>query len=90
MWHREHMDKIVPSVLYNLHDPDVVDSADGASSQPDSPKQLADTCLRELLNKAAYGTVRNVLAPVLRHCDAHQLWTMQSGEGAQEIFTIVM
>jgi hypothetical protein len=32
-------------------------------------------CLRELVGKAAYGNMRSVLTPMLRHCDAHNLWT---------------
>jgi hypothetical protein len=45
------------------------------TTESDSPKALSDQCLRELMGKASFGSMRSVLQPVLRHCDLHHLWT---------------
>ncbi|CAD6197247.1 unnamed protein product [Caenorhabditis auriculariae] len=98
IWEQEHMDKIVPSILYNLHEPDELDNKNGqasatggkstfdASSFADSspiardedeqtPRLLSDRCLRELMGKASFGSLRAVIEPVLKHMDLHRQWT---------------
>uniref|UniRef100_F1KW28 Protein EFR3 n=1 Tax=Ascaris suum TaxID=6253 RepID=F1KW28_ASCSU len=88
IWEKQHMDKIVPSILFNLQDDDSLESEDTAETvmnapfldQPyavdgvaDSPKTLSDQFLRELMAKAPFGLI-SVLEPVLKHCDLHKKW----------------
>lgn len=79
IWEPQHMDKIVPSLLFNLQQ---VEDADSRSPSPlqatekekESPAALAEGCLRELLGRAAYGNIKNAIKPVLMHLDNHSLW----------------
>ncbi|XP_051868622.1 protein EFR3 homolog B-like isoform X3 [Pristis pectinata] len=79
IWEPQHMDKIVPSLLFNLQQ---VEDADSRSPSPlqatekekESPAALAEGCLRELLGRAAYGNIKNAIKPVLMHLDYHSLW----------------
>uniref|UniRef100_A0A1I7XQG4 Non-specific serine/threonine protein kinase n=1 Tax=Heterorhabditis bacteriophora TaxID=37862 RepID=A0A1I7XQG4_HETBA len=86
IWEQQHMDKIVPSILYNLQEEDELD---GRSKSPgifdvpftvdlnreSSPRVLSDRCLRELMGKASFGSLRAVMEPVLKHMDLHSHWT---------------
>uniref|UniRef100_A0A8K9X610 EFR3 homolog Ba (S. cerevisiae) n=1 Tax=Oncorhynchus mykiss TaxID=8022 RepID=A0A8K9X610_ONCMY len=76
IWERQHMDKIVPSLLFNLQDP------------TDSPAELTERCFRELLGRAAYGNIKNAIKPVLMHLDNHSLWEGKSF--AVRCFKIIM
>uniref|UniRef100_A0A8C4V065 Protein EFR3 homolog B n=1 Tax=Falco tinnunculus TaxID=100819 RepID=A0A8C4V065_FALTI len=79
IWDPQHMDKIVPSLLFNLQH---VEEAESRSPSPlqatekekESPTELAERCLRELLGRAAYGNIKNAIKPVLIHLDNHSLW----------------
>nr|XP_020839609.1 protein EFR3 homolog B isoform X3 [Phascolarctos cinereus] len=79
IWDPQHMDKIVPSLLFNLQH---VEEAESRSPSPlqatekekESPAELAERCLRELLGRAAYGNIKNAIKPVLIHLDNHSLW----------------
>ncbi|KFR17094.1 Protein EFR3 B, partial [Opisthocomus hoazin] len=79
IWDPQHMDKIVPSLLFNLQQ---VEEAESRSPSPlqatekekESPTELAERCLRELLGRAAYGNIKNAIKPVLIHLDNHSLW----------------
>ncbi|KAK0416217.1 hypothetical protein QR680_012351 [Steinernema hermaphroditum] len=91
IWEKEHMDKIVPSILYNFyddideqdkqptgrsndqHDEPFLDELTSANLEQ-NPRQLADQCLRELMGKASFGSLRSVMEPVLKHCDSHSKW----------------
>uniref|UniRef100_A0A8C8BMN3 EFR3 homolog B n=1 Tax=Otus sunia TaxID=257818 RepID=A0A8C8BMN3_9STRI len=42
--------------------------------EKESPTELAERCLRELLGRAAYGNIKNAIKPVLIHLDNHSLW----------------
>lgn len=95
IWEQQHMDKIVPSILYNLHEPDEGDlskafsssqlpkfdasfanaSTLSASDDEQTPRILSDRCLRELMGKASFGSLRAVIEPVLKHMDLHKQWT---------------
>ncbi|CAB3404327.1 unnamed protein product [Caenorhabditis bovis] len=95
IWEQQHMDKIVPSVLYNLHEPDETGKEFSTSNLPKfdassfadaaqlshreeneaTPRVLSDRCLRELMGKASFGSLRAVIEPVLRHMDLHKQWT---------------
>ncbi|XP_078506060.1 protein EFR3 homolog B isoform X1 [Lissotriton helveticus] len=82
IWDPQHMDKIVPSLLYNLQ---YAEEAESRSPSPlqatekekESPAELAERCLRELLGRAAYGNIKNAIKPVLMHLDNHKLWEPQ-------------
>ncbi|CAH6786878.1 Efr3b [Phodopus roborovskii] len=79
IWDPQHMDKIVPSLLFNLQH---VEEAESRSPSPlqapekekENPAELAERCLRELLGRAAFGNIKNAIKPVLIHLDNHSLW----------------
>lgn len=72
IWEQQHMDKIVPSLLYNMQgsngsDPrDMSDMGSGQDDQALDPPVLAETCMRELIGRASFGHIRSVLRPVLK------------------------
>lgn len=74
-------DKIVPSLLYNMDaEPsprgttNMRDTPELSGPEKETPSQLGETILRELVSSASGSSVKAVLAPVLRHCDNHSLW----------------
>ncbi|KFD57536.1 hypothetical protein M514_01639 [Trichuris suis] len=84
IWEKQHMDKIVPSLLFNMHDSVNISfgSCEGtdqsslsAGDTDDRPSHLADSCLRELIGKASFGNIKNALYPAATHFDLHHLWT---------------
>nr|XP_046163676.1 protein EFR3 homolog B isoform X4 [Oncorhynchus gorbuscha]XP_046163677.1 protein EFR3 homolog B isoform X4 [Oncorhynchus gorbuscha] len=85
IWERQHMDKIVPSLLFNLQDP--TDSS-SPGCEKESPAELTERCFRELLGRAAYGNIKNAIKPVLMHLDNHSLWEGKSF--AVRCFKIIM
>ncbi|XP_041703222.1 protein EFR3 homolog B isoform X1 [Coregonus clupeaformis] len=87
IWEPQHMDKIVPSLLFNLQDP--TDSGSpGCEKEKESPAELTERCFRELLGRAAYGNIKNAVKPVLMHLDNHSLWEGKSF--AVRCFKIIM
>ncbi|XP_038627303.1 protein EFR3 homolog B isoform X1 [Tachyglossus aculeatus] len=77
IWDPQHMDKIVPSLLFNLQYVEEMESRAPSplqATEKESPAELADRCLRELLGRAAYGNIKNAIKPVLIHLDNHSLW----------------
>ncbi|XP_033215913.1 protein EFR3 homolog cmp44E isoform X2 [Belonocnema kinseyi] len=78
IWEPVHMDKIVPSLLYNMQNARHSDKADATPESPteerSDPPQFAETCMRELVGRASFGHIRCVIKPVLRHLDLHTLW----------------
>ncbi|RLU27481.1 hypothetical protein DMN91_001285 [Ooceraea biroi] len=78
IWEPVHMDKIVPSLLYNMQNSRYADKEDATPDSPTEerldPPQFAETCMRELIGRASFGHIRCVIRPVLRHLDNHQLW----------------
>lgn len=105
IWDANHMEKIVPSLLYNMHDsydPALAHSqTDGSKIDITTPSAVAEYNLRELVGKATFGNIRAVIKPVLRHLDNHDVWaqnvsrgrTSPSGEDeefAVELFRIIM
>uniref|UniRef100_A0AAR2JR50 EFR3 homolog B n=1 Tax=Pygocentrus nattereri TaxID=42514 RepID=A0AAR2JR50_PYGNA len=84
IWDPQHMDKIVPSLLFNLQ------SGEGTESEKEkeSPAELTERCFRELLGRAAYGNIKNAVTPVLMHLDNHCLWEGKSF--AVRCFKIIM
>ncbi|PIO57770.1 hypothetical protein TELCIR_20810, partial [Teladorsagia circumcincta] len=61
IWEKQHMDKIVPSILFNLQEADQLDEPSKSltlftplnddPSREESPRALSDRCLRELMGK---------------------------------------
>uniref|UniRef100_A0A8C5NBG3 EFR3 homolog Bb n=1 Tax=Gouania willdenowi TaxID=441366 RepID=A0A8C5NBG3_GOUWI len=78
IWDPQHMDKIVPSLLFNLQ----------SGERTESPMELTERCFRELLGRAAYGNIKNAVTPVLMHLDNHSLWEGKSF--AVRCFKIIM
>ncbi|KAH0622936.1 hypothetical protein JD844_025865 [Phrynosoma platyrhinos] len=79
IWDPQHMDKIVPSLLFNLQHVEETESRSPSPLQTtekekENPAELAERCLRELLGRAAYGNIKNAIKPVLIHLDNHSLW----------------
>ncbi|VDN04635.1 unnamed protein product [Thelazia callipaeda] len=86
IWEKQHMDKIIPSILFNLQGDgneeikkkrekrfSLIDQPYIMDGVVETPKNLADQFLRELMAKTPYGLV-SVLDPVLKHCDLHKKW----------------
>lgn len=95
IWEPQHMDKLIPSMLFNMQEADDLDRA-GHPSTPsvvgqdgeENPAALAESCFRELLGRAAYGNMNNAVRPVLVHLDNHHLW--EPNEFAVSCFRIIM
>lgn len=70
IWEQQHMDKIVPSLLFNMQTTADVeargDMETGQDDQTTDPSVLAETCMRELIGRASFGHIKSVLRPVLK------------------------
>ncbi|XP_072855721.2 protein EFR3 homolog A isoform X1 [Pogona vitticeps] len=94
IWEPQHMDKIVPSLLFNMQKLEDVDSRIGLPSSPtggdkeENPAVLAENCFRELLGRATYGNMNHAVRPVFAHLDHHKLW--DPNEFAVHCFKIIM
>uniref|UniRef100_A0A8B9KTH3 EFR3 homolog Ba (S. cerevisiae) n=1 Tax=Astyanax mexicanus TaxID=7994 RepID=A0A8B9KTH3_ASTMX len=86
IWDPQHMDKIVPSLLFNLQQDQIPDRC--AEGDKDGTVDLTERCLRELLGRAVYGNIKNAVKPVLMHLDNHSLWEGKSF--AVRCFKIIM
>ncbi len=91
IWEPVHMDKIIPSLLYNMQNSPYKDGNDFMCDNTDAnellncneseekdPAALAESCFRELVGRASFGHVKSVIRPVLGHFDLHSLWTSKS------------
>ncbi|KTF93103.1 hypothetical protein cypCar_00029204 [Cyprinus carpio] len=83
IWEPQHMDKLIPSMLFNMQD-----NEDSERSGEENPASLAESCFRELLGRAAYGNMNNAVHPVLVHLDNHHLW--DPNDFAVSCFRIIM
>ncbi|XP_041951054.1 protein EFR3 homolog B isoform X1 [Alosa sapidissima] len=92
IWEPQHMDKIVPSLLFNLQSGEGTESRSPsplqAEKERESPVELTERCFRELLGRAAYGNIKNAVTPVLMHLDNHSLW--EGKTFAVRCFKIIM
>ncbi|XP_035388662.1 protein EFR3 homolog B isoform X3 [Electrophorus electricus] len=90
IWDPQHMDKIVPSLLFNLQQDEITERSPSPHTEKDkeSPVELTERCFRELLGRAAYGNIKNAVKPVLMHLDNHSLWEGKSF--AVQCFKIIM
>ncbi|KRJ98387.1 protein EFR3 homolog cmp44E isoform X2 [Drosophila yakuba] len=85
IWEAEHMEKIVPSLLFNMQSGDLTPVEDATNV---TPPALAEEVLRELVGRASFGHIRSVLKPLLTHLDRHELWVPNTF--AIHTFRIVM
>uniref|UniRef100_A0A4W2ITF9 Protein EFR3 homolog A n=1 Tax=Bos indicus x Bos taurus TaxID=30522 RepID=A0A4W2ITF9_BOBOX len=94
IWEPQHMDKIVPSLLFNMQKIEEADSRIGpppspsAADKEENPAVLAENCFRELLGRASFGNMNNAVRPVFAHLDHHKLW--DPNEFAVHCFKIIM
>ncbi|KAJ8268065.1 hypothetical protein COCON_G00132370 [Conger conger] len=93
IWEPQHMDKLIPSMLYNMQEAEDFDrtghpSTPSGHEREENPAALAESCFRELLGRAAYGNMNNAVRPVLVHLDSHRLW--DPNEFAVSCFRIIM
>ncbi|XP_041357313.1 protein EFR3 homolog B-like isoform X2 [Gigantopelta aegis] len=89
IWDPIHMDKIVPSLLFNMHDSSRESSAEVESPRDEEhPSYVAENVLRDLVCRAAYGNIKSSITPVLVHLDNHKLW--QPNSFAKKCFKIIM
>ncbi|KAK3858639.1 hypothetical protein Pcinc_035197 [Petrolisthes cinctipes] len=100
IWLPTHMEKIVPSLLYNMQGntaymevpTQLADSTDNHHNQSGEgekePHVLAEMCLRELVSRATYGKIHTVVKPLLIHLDHEGLWVNDTF--AVQIFKILM
>ncbi|XP_067223088.1 protein EFR3 homolog B isoform X5 [Chanodichthys erythropterus] len=90
IWDPQHMDKIVPSLLFNLQQEEVAERSPSPETEKDkeSPVELTERCFRELLGRAAYDNIKNAVKPVLMHLDNHSLW--EGKTFAVRCFKIIM
>ncbi|KAM6456080.1 protein EFR3 homolog A isoform 1-T3 [Liasis olivaceus] len=93
IWEPQHMDKIVPSLLFNMQKTEDPDGRIGPPSSPtgekeENPAVLAENCFRELLGRATYGNMSNAVRPVFAHLGHHRLW--DPNEFAVHCFKIIM
>ncbi|XP_037305173.2 protein EFR3 homolog B isoform X2 [Pungitius pungitius] len=93
IWDPQHMDKIVPSLLFNLQSGERTESRSpsplqASEKEKESPVELTERCFRELLGRAAYGNIKNAVTPVLMHLDNHSLW--EGKTFAVRCFKIIM
>ncbi|XP_067311408.1 protein EFR3 homolog B isoform X1 [Pseudorasbora parva] len=90
IWDPQHMDKIVPSLLFNLQQEEATERSPSPGTEKDkeSPVELTERCFRELLGRAAYDNIKNAVKPVLMHLDNHSLW--EGKTFAVRCFKIIM
>ena len=80
IWDPRHMDKIVPSLLFNI-EPDQFGDNDretpdlaGSIDDEQVPSKVADQILRELVMTASFSSIKSILRPVLVFMKDHNLW----------------
>ncbi|XP_068231058.1 protein EFR3 homolog cmp44E isoform X2 [Palaemon carinicauda] len=97
IWLPTHMEKIVPSLLYNMQGnesyvkgtTEIGDAPDNHQNDGEKePHELAEMCLRELVSRATYGKIHNIVKPLLIHLDQQNLWVNNSF--AVQTFKILM
>lgn len=104
IWDSRHMDKIVPSLLFNLDVKEMLqvlqeEDETGAraatpsfplgNDAPSTPSATADQILRELVFSSSSISIRAVLTPVLTHMDHHSVWVQNPLE-AVHTFDAIM
>lgn len=87
IWDSHHMEKIVPSLLFNMQSGPLT-TANEDTNPASTPASLAESVLRELVSRASFSHIRAVLKPLLTHLDRHDLWV--PNKFAIHTFRIVM
>jgi len=96
IWNQTHIDKIIPSLLYNIQIGEYKVSQ-GRCQTPDlgvnnddlkTPLRIAEDTLRKLVGCASFNTIRSAVRPVLKHLDQHKLWSPP--DFAEHTFQIIM
>ncbi|XP_064624615.1 protein EFR3 homolog B-like isoform X2 [Lineus longissimus] len=87
IWESTHMDKIVPSLLFNLQEINGLKDHDSPHDE-DKPAVVAENCFRDLVCRASYGNIKSVISPVLIHLDNHSLWV--PNDFAVKCFRMIM
>lgn len=88
IWEKQHMEKIVPSLLFNMQNGATDGDRSTEESTPATPPVLAESVLRELVSRASFTHIKSVLRPLLQHLDRHELWV--PNQFAIQTFRIVM
>lgn len=87
-----HMSKIIPSLLFVMEESSMSkltsDQDLQSSNTEEDPASLAESCLRELINRASYGNIKSIINPALTHFDKSELWV--PNEFALKIFNIIL
>ena len=95
IWQTTHMDKIIPSLLYNIQIGDYKKAGQGRSQTPElvdddckTPLQIAEDTFRKLMGRASFTSMKSVTKPILDHLDIHKMWTPP--DFAKHVFQMVM
>lgn len=87
-----HMSKIIPSLLFVMEGSSTSklpsDQDIPSSNTEEDPASLAESCLRELINRASYGNIKSIINPALTHFDKSELWV--PNEFALKVFRIIL
>ena len=93
IWEKQHMDKLIPSLLFTMqnHSDKLLHEDGGKMPDIDSncPWILAEESFRELLSRAGFANVPAAISPALAHLDSHKLWT-PNNMFAIKCFKIIM
>lgn len=87
-----HMSKIIPSLLFVMEESGKIKLSSNqemqTSNNEEDPASLAESCLRELINRASYGNIKSVINPALTHFDKSELWV--PNEFALKVFKVIL
>lgn len=87
-----HMSKIIPSLLFVMEGSSKEKLSSNQEIQStnteEDPASLAESCLRELINRASYGNIKSIINPALTHFDKSDLWV--PNDFALKVFKIVL
>ena len=75
IWDARFMDKIIPSLLYNMQKASTFAPLEPESPSSDNhPSAVAEGVFRDLICRVSFGNINSVISPVLVHLDMHKLW----------------
>ena len=87
-----HMSKIIPSLLFVMEENGKARLSSNQDMQSpnteEDPASLAESCLRELINRASYGNIKSIINPALTHFDKSELWV--PNEFALKVFKVIL
>ena len=90
IWDTTHMNKIIPSLLFVMEESakaKLPNDQDVSSTEGD-PASLAESCLREVINRARFGNIKSIIIPALTHFDKSELWV--PNDLALKVFRIIL